>query len=140
MMRVRKNKNEKGFVALITAIVFSAILMTIAISLNQIGFLTRGETADAEYKDRSTALAEGCADVALLKLANDITYAGNESGIAIGSDVCSIGSVGPDPLDAANKIINTSAVYPAGTNGAVTRLQIKININSLSVVSWNEVP
>ena len=99
-----KNKNEKGFIALITAIVLSVILITITISLNQIGFLTRGETADAEYKDRSSALADGCADSALLKLANDLTYAGNDPSISIGSDTCSIGSVGLDPLD-ATKII-----------------------------------
>src|SRR3989344_1070246 len=47
-----------GFVALITAIILSVILITVTVALNRIGFLTRSEISDAEYKNRSSALAE----------------------------------------------------------------------------------
>ncbi len=122
----------RGFVALITAIVLSLILITVAVALNRIGFLTRSETLDSEYKNRSSALAEACADIALLKLANNPSYSGNES-IPVGSDNCLILTFNPapDPI-----IFETKATFQEAT----THLRIKIAKSDLSVVSWDEIP
>lgn len=132
---------RKGFVALITAIVLSVILMTVTVSLNQVGFLARSEVLDSEYKDRSSALAEACVDTALLKLANDPAYTvTTPTSVTVGSDTCSIDSVGTVGTQIA---INTSAVFPLPSitsQGAFTRLQIVVNSSDLTVVSWNEVP
>ncbi len=138
-MKVLAQK-KSGFVALITAIVLSIILITVAVALNEIGFLTRSEALDSEYKDRSTALAEACVDTALLKLAANPNYTGNESAITVGSDTCAIDTV----TTAGTQVtINTHAVFPAPsvtTQGATTRLKIVANSSDLSIASWNEVP
>ena len=46
-----KQNRESGFVALITAVIISAILLTVTVAINQVGYLTRGEILDSEYKE-----------------------------------------------------------------------------------------
>ena len=134
---------KNGFVALITSIVLSAILLTVAIALNQIGFLTRGEILDSEYKTRSSALAEACADIALLKLAANPAYSGGEPSIAVGSDTCAIGVVSQNTPISGQTTIITSAVFPASSvtsQNAVTKLKIVVQSSDLKTVSWDETP
>ena len=141
--KVLKNtipSKKGGFVALITAIIISAVLLIVSISLNRAGYLTRGEALDAEYKDRSSALAEGCVDIAMLKLAEDPSYFGNEANIPISSDNCAIGAV---IQSGSTYTINTSAVFPSSgvtPQGAVTNLHVVINSTDFSAVSWLETP
>ena len=124
---ISKNR-DKGFIALITAIAISLILLVITVTLNQSGFLTRSTLLDSEYKERSSALAEACVDVALLKLVNDPSYLGSET-ITIGSDSCDIRPI-------TLPTIETRAVFQQ----AATNLEVVIDPSDLSVVSWNEVP
>lgn len=132
---------KKGFVALMTAIILSVILLTVAATLNQTGFLARSEVLDSEYKDRSSALAEGCVDTVLLNLANNSSYiVTTPASVNIESDACSIDAVS---TTGAQTTINTSAVFPAflvTSEGARTRLQIVVNLDDLSIVSWEELP
>lgn len=135
MIKQVNNKGEKGFAALITAIVLSCILITAAVTLNLSGFFTRSALLDAEYKERSSALSEACADVALLKLAGNATYAGNET-IAIGTDTCQIRPTKLGVPVAGQDTVETRAVF----NEATTNLQIIVTASDLSVQSWNELP
>ena len=81
---ILKGKKESGFVALITAIILSFILIIVTTTLNQTSFFTRSILLDSEYKERGAALAEACVDVARLKLANDPLYSGNEPAVPLG--------------------------------------------------------
>ena len=76
---------KRGFVALITAIILSLILIVITVTLNQSGFFTRSILVDSENKERSVGLAEACVDVAILRLANDPTYAGGAPSVNVGT-------------------------------------------------------
>ena len=125
---MREVKKDSGFVALITAIILTAILLIITVTLNQTSFFTRGILLDAEYKERSAALAEACVDVARLKLANDVSYSGNET-ILIGSDECKI-----RPITLPN--IETQGKFGLATTNFIT----VINTADFSVVSVNETP
>lgn len=125
---MRKVKKDSGFVALITAIILTAILLTITVTLNQTSFFTRGILLDSEYKERSAALAEACVDVARLKLANDLSYSGNET-VNISDSQCRIRPI-------ASKVIETTAT----SSQSVTNLRVIINPSDISVVSWNELP
>ena len=125
-----KYRKDSGFVALITAIILTAILLIVVVTLNQTSFFTRGILLDSEYKERSTALAEACFDIARLKLANDPTYSGGELAIPIGSGFCDIRSV-------SSNIIKTRAV----SSGSVTNLEIEVGPPpNLSIISWEETP
>src|SRR3989338_11094541 len=129
-----------GFVALITAIILSIILITVTVALNRIGFLTRSEISDAEYKNRSSALAEACVDTALLNLALDPTYQiTSPQQLSVGTDSCWIRSV---TIAGTQNTIETRAVFPdtAINQGATTNLRIIVNSSDLSVISWDEIP
>ena len=124
------NRKQDGFIALLTAILLSLILIIITTTLNQTSFFTRSMLLDAEYKERSAALAEACVDIARLKIANDPTYPGNESSISIGSDICQI-----------RPIISNTIETRATSSESVTNLRVVISpYPNLSIVSWEEIP
>ena len=145
-MKLKKEKN--GFIALMTAIVFSFVLMITAATLSQTSFFSRAEILDAEYKERSSALAEACVDTALLKLAtipgyNPVNECNSVGDICPngGPNICSVVSVSPPALGKITII--TTAVFPAPavtSQGAVTNLQVIVDSTDLHVLSWNEVP
>ena len=130
-----KYKNDSGFVALITAIILSAVLLIIVITLNQTSFFTRGILIDSESKERSAALAEACVDIAMLKLANNPTYGGDEPAVSIGSDSCEIFHI--DPLLGGQQTIETKGIF----NGATTNLSVvvDVSVSDISVHSWTEI-
>jgi len=85
-----------------------------------------------KLKERSSALAEACVDTALLELANNPNYAGDETIIVFEGDTCIIQAINPD----ANPIIiNTKAIFRQAT----TNLNVKANKADLFVVSWEEI-
>src|SRR3989344_8321294 len=77
--RKLNTKSNKGFVALISAIIISVILLLIATNLSLTGFYSRSNILDGELKEISSGYAEACVDTALLKLANDSGYTGGDS-------------------------------------------------------------
>jgi len=124
-----RHKKDSGFVALITAIILTAILLIVTITLNQTSFFTRGILLDSEYKERSAALAEACFDIARLKIANDSTYPGGELAIPIGSGFC-------DVISVSSNIIRTRAT----SSESVTNLEIEVGPPpDLPIVSWEEI-
>ena len=135
-------KSGAGFIALISAIIISAVLLVVTVTLSYSSFFARYNLLDSEYKDRSSALAEGCVDAALLKLANDPNYYANNERTLIGSDECHIKQIclpssncSKAPLS-GQQIIETYANF----QNACTNLSVAINQNTLAVQSWEEVP
>lgn len=126
---------EGGFIALITAIVLSLGLLTVAVVLNQSGFLTRSALLESEYKERSAALAEACVDIALLRLAANPAYGGGEAVLVKGSE-CQIRPVQIDVPASGQMSVETRA----RVHEAVTNLRIVANASDLSILSWNELP
>ena len=59
-------KNEKGFVALISTVVISAVLLVAAASVSRAAFWARFGLLARENKKISAARAEGCVQAALL--------------------------------------------------------------------------
>ena len=116
-----------------SVIIIMAILMIIVVSSSLTGFFSRFNILDSEFKERSVALADACVDTTLSRLAFDATYAGPEA-VSVGSDTCNI-------LSALNPVGNPrtykiQAIYQK----AYTNLLVTIDINTLSVTSWQEVP
>ena len=138
--KILATRSNNGFIALFTAIIISVVLMLVSASLNRVGYLTRGEALDSEYKNRSLALAEACVDTALLNLALDPTYqVTSPQQVSVGVDSCWIRSV---TTAGTQNTIETRAVFPdtAINQGATTNLRIIVNTSDLSVISWNEIP
>lgn len=121
-------KPHCGFIALMSVIIISATLLAIIVSANVIGFYGRVNVLDFEFKEQSAALAEACVNYAILKLAQDDSYAGDEIR-PVGSDECKIYPIGP------NKIIETQGVY----RNSYTNLRVTVDAADLHVVGWEEI-
>ena len=123
-------ENGKGFIALMSAIIISAVLLMIAVTGSLTGFFERSNILDSELKDRSAAAADACADQAFLLIANDPYYTDTA--------VFSLNS-----LDSCRVVVRGS--YPniriqATSSTAVTNLQIQYSTTTFSVITWQEIP
>lgn len=105
-------KCNRGFIALISTIIISTILLVVVVAGSMTGFTTRFNMLDAESKQRSAALADACVDVLLFRLAQ-----GTQANV-------------PEvPPDADCHITNASSPYKiwATVSGAQTNLLVSLN-------------
>ena len=130
---------SRGFVALTTAVIISAVLIAFMFTTGTSGFFSRVNAAEAEYKRVALGLAESCANTALLKIAQNYNYAGNEA-ITVGTDeqgrteTCTIKTVSYGAEDANHQRIATiaaTASYPV-TNGAYSSILISSKVQNPS--------
>ena len=128
-----KHNVERGFIALISAIIISAILLLVIAAMGTTSFFSRFNALDAELKERSSAAADACADRALAQLAFDPGYTGGVYSLNA-LDQCRVGKVSTIGGTYHFQVQATSS----GT--AVTDLQVVANSADLSVISWQEIP
>src|SRR4051812_21214163 len=120
---------ERGFVALISVIIVSAILLVLLFTLGAASFLSRFSVLDSENKRISLALAEACANTAMIRISQNSQY-GISPALPAGGDCVGVGGgVCPPSVSPTSKTcricrtsptILTRAVY----NGAYTNLEI----------------
>lgn len=121
----------RGYIALMSALMISGIIVIIILTLGQISFLNRINISDTHFKNKSRALAEACVNTALLDLAATSSYAGNET-ITVASDTCKI-----FPITASGtlRIISAQGAF----ENSFTNYKVAIPSSSVSIVSWEEV-
>ncbi len=130
--QVTQPKATAGFIALISAVIISAILLIVATSGSLSGFTTRFDIVASEYKEHSLALADACVDRVLLQLSFNPSYSGSET-VLIGSsgDQCQIfASSGTNP-----RTFTVQGVY----EDAYTNLTVVADVNALTINSYQEV-
>lgn len=129
-----------GFVTLISVILIVASLTVIVGTIGLVGFFGRFNVLSGEFKDKSSILAESCAGIAAVKLAEaNITgdaYFGNETGIPIGTDFCDIGTI----LDCSSSS-NTFVVQSSGEfKNAHTFFHAYIDSDMFRILRLKEFP
>lgn len=130
---IRENKqNDKGFIALTSAIIVSVVLLLIATTLSFTGFSSRFNILDSEFKERSSALADACLDVALLGFAQNPSYLGNVN-VSVGGNSCSISTV---TTSGSEKTFVTRGIY----SNSYTNLEVTVDATTFSVISVEEIP
>ncbi len=115
-------RKNRGFIALTSALIISVVLIGLVATVSASTFFARFDALGGEYKRIASGLAESCANVALLRLAQDYTYAGGEV-VSVGIDshgtpeTCTIGTItkGVENPTTHQSVatIPTSARYPA---------------------------
>ena len=115
-----------------STIIIAMLVMTIVFTINLIGYFGRYNVLTSELKDVSLSLAEGCAEKALLKYAEDNSYAGNEP-ITVGARQCNILSI---ETSGNNRIIKTKAIVESTTSN----IKVVFNAADMTIVSWEELP
>lgn len=124
--------NNAGYIALTSAIIVSVIVMAVTFSAGLSGAFNRFNALSAMDKEASGALAESCIGVALLRLAQDSGYGGDET-IPIASTTCAI-----LPIETA---IGQKTVKARGTvQGSVTNIRAVVRTSDLLIQSWSELP
>lgn len=135
--------HERGFIALISMLIISAMLLILIFMLGTSTFLSRFDVLDAEQKRISLGLAEACAQGAMLRIAQNPTYTPVSGGECVGAtDTC--GASGAERTckicsvsqNAGTYTILTRAVY----RGAFTNVTVEGTLGSsnFSVTKWYE--
>ena len=122
--------NQKGYIALISAVIISFILIGLTFSVSSAGYFSRGNVATSEYKRISLGLAESCVNLALLRVAQNYNYAPLPAGdtIAVGAQDCLIKSVTYGPELAGRK--GAYIVAQADYQGSFSNMKIVATVAS----------
>lgn len=120
-----------GYIAMTSAIIIAMLVMVIVFAVSMAGYFARSNILTSEFKDVSLALAEGCTEKALLKYAENTSYAGNKN-ITIGSRQCTIL---PIETSGSNKIIKTKAIVESVTSN----IKVTFDGTDMTIISWEEL-
>lgn len=122
-----------GFTLIMSVAIMGTVLMLAAISSTRLLLQQLSSTVGLEDYVSAKYLAEGCADVALLRLRQDAGYLGNEN-VFIGGESCAIL---PMSVEGPETVIKTEAEV----RSRIYRLRVGLSsTDPLTVVSWDRVP
>lgn len=126
------HKKEEGFIALISILILSSVLLATTLSLAQFGLANRFFILNLEQKASSQKMAEACLEMLRIKVYSDPAYTTTTKTtyILAGSD-CSVVSV----IGTGTKTVKVSATE----DGAITNLQADINSSTGDYISVTEV-
>src|SRR3989344_7848178 len=135
------NKNSGGYIALITVLLMSFVLLTVSVTVGASGFLGRFSQLDYENKRVRAGLAEACVDVAILEITkgnnpapNTCVSVGDTCGTADAKKFCKICKV-ENPTGDPTVLVR--AVY----NNSYTNLDVdfaKVG-SKFFVTDWDEI-
>jgi hypothetical protein len=124
-------KPSNGYIAITSAIIITILILTVVITTSTTGFFGRFNILSSLLKERGDALANACADTALLGLAEDINYAGSTT-INVASTTCTIFAIETNG--------NQKTIKAKGTDGDTgTNIKVILNTDDFTIVSWDEV-
>lgn len=124
---------QEGFIALVSVLLISVILIIITFSISASGYFTRFNVLDSESKKISLGLAEGCVQKAMLNLAyGSLTV---PQTVNIGTNSCKICS----QTGGAPNTIKTRAVFNHSYSNVTVQLT-KDAFNNFTINSWEDGP
>jgi len=123
---LQKANSQKGYIALISAIIISVVMLGLITAVSTSGFFTRFNVLDGENKRVSLGLADSCQQVALLAEVKNSTSLQGQT-ILVGSSSCFVKSVkvtpsSTDPLKNV-VVVETQATF----KGAFSDLEMSVN-------------
>jgi Tfp pilus assembly protein PilX len=127
------NKQPRGFIALISVLMLSVILLVAVISLAQYGIISRYALLTLEHKEISASRAEACVQVARIAVSNDPLYETTNKQVAVGDSWCELVSI---EADDDTSIVEASA----SSSEATTNLRVEIDNTTGSISKHEEVP
>ena len=129
----------KGFIALMSALIMSSVMLLIATGGSLAGFYTRVTSLESEYKERSFFLADTCAQQTLLALAGNPSFAGSATTTVSGTvdGACYTGPVTKQGV-APNETyqFRTRSYYM----NAYSSASVVARASDLSITTYTEVP
>lgn len=125
-------KHTRGFIALISVLILSVVLLAAVVSLSQYGVTTRYALLDLERKAESETLASACIEVARIAVMNDPSYSvafppGITLTVGTSTKLCKIETV-------SGGVVKVSA----SSTDAVTNLKATINTAAGDIIQLEE--
>lgn len=124
---------QQGIIALITVLIAGAIMLVVGIGMSTRSIVGSKESLYQELSHQALAMATSCMEQALLSLADNSLYTGNQT-VVIGPNKCAIALITGSG--------NTRTVQTSSTvGGHIRRLSVTVsNVNPpLQVSSWQEI-
>ncbi len=122
---------KSGYIAITAAIIITILILAIVTTTSSTGYFGRFNILGSLLKEEGDALAEACADTALLGLALDIDYAGATT-TNIASSTCEIFAI---VTNGNQKTIKAKGLK----NNTITNIEVILNTDDFTIISWNEV-
>jgi hypothetical protein len=131
---MKRHSTQNGFIALISILIISAVLLATTLGLAQFGIANRFFILNLEQKASSKKLAEACAHIARIQTYNDPLFVRDTLlNVPVGDSTCDIVSITPN---GGETVIETSAQ----TGEAITNLSIVVDNTNGNFLSWEEMP
>lgn len=128
-----KNISQHGFIALISILIISAVLLATTLSLAQFGIANRFFILHLEEKGVSEKLAEACVHIARIAVYNNPAYEiTSPRSVEVANGVCTLESI---EANGSESTIHVSAA----SNGATTHYEVVVDTDDGTFQSWNEV-
>lgn len=133
IFNMKRDATSSGFIALISILIVSAVLLATTLGLAQFGLANRFLIMHLEQKTASEKLAEGCVQMARIKVYNEPSYTVSLRDVSIAGGTCTINSV--------TNSGSASTIKVTATEGeSISNLCVVVNNTNGSFTSWKEVP
>lgn len=133
-----------GFIALISIIIISVVLLATTLSLAQFGIASRYFILDLENKNVSEKLAEACIHMTRIYAYNNPKAVMATTSVRVGDKTCLIMNVFQNPASSTESILyarawrpSTSPLAPA-QNDSITSLRVVVDNNTGDFHQWAE--
>lgn len=128
MPHLTRRHSHGGYIALMATVIISLLLLVMVAREGFAGWYARFTILGIEAKEQASALAEGCADQALVSLITDPTFVGGATSTTEGG-VCHIFPIGFDQPAEGLVTIRTQAEV----RGSYANLELTMDMNSVHV-------
>lgn len=131
---MKQTAAQPGYIYLLSVLVVGTIAIAITASVLLLSTSAASTGISLQQSSEALALAQSCADHAMLKLRSDSGYAGNET-LVLGNGTCNILAIGG--IENENRTLCTEGLR----GDTARRLEILIEriLPSVTVYSWQEV-
>jgi hypothetical protein len=124
--------SQNGFVALISCIIISALLLLLVTGISATSYAFSESVLDQQASLSARAHAYGCAQLVLLRLASDEQYEGGQT-FQVHTAVCAVGSI--------TRLSSNSAEFTVSVaeRGATVHRKVDIGLSPLVLTSLVEL-
>ena len=132
-MMIFYHAKTRGFIALVSILIMSAILLLLAIGMSSRSLAASQIGSGRGSSDEAKMLAEHCAEHALFRYNNDRAYAGNET-LTMEGEMCTVHVLEDD--GGGGKFMKTESTVSGYTKWLV--IDARPMGTSTMVISWQE--
>lgn len=127
--------NQKGFMALTSILIISAISLGIAVSISLLGVGESKSSLALKKGQEALTIAQACGEESLFRLKKDSTY--TSGSLNVGNGTCNISVTG----SGADRTVDVIAhISDLSLYEKKIRLVVKLSGTAVNLISWQEIP